>query len=198
MSLSTQWELALRPGDLLELNRAHEAVVAALATAAADHHNPAIATSSSAAQDSSHFNHGSAAASRGLWVVACVVSMDHAFSPPLMTVAFAVPAAESSAPAQAAGQPAPALISAVPALATLPVVSADKDACVRLGTHITRDKATHMFKPEIFARAGIVLPTCSTVASFVDAAATTPGGDSGAASSLPLPQASAGGREGVA
>lgn len=178
-TLSSPWELALRPGDLVELNRAHPSVVAALTAASAS-----TAQSSLAPVASPAAHHGAAAASRGLWVVGCVVAMDHGFLPPLMTVAFAVPAA-AAADAPLGGSSSQQL-GAVPALATLPVISAEKDACVRLGTHITRDKALYMFKQEIFERAGIVLPPAPHSPAFVE---TEAGTASARAAALPLPPA---------
>lgn len=177
MSLSEPWEFALRPGDLVELNRAHPAVVAALSAAATSSAGSGALTP--AAVPSSAAHHSSAAASRGLWVVGCIVSMDHSSLPPLMTVAFAVPAA--AAEAAAGGQQQ---VGAVPALATLPVISAEKDACVRLGTHITRDKAIYMFKQEIFERAGISLPPAPHGPSFAE---TEAGISSARSAALPLP-----------
>ena len=177
MSLSEPWELALRPGDFVELNRAHPAVVEALAAVASVSSTspaPALAT------PALHSGHGHAAASRGLWVVGCVVAMDHAYHPPLMTVAFAVPSAVDTAAPPASGQQ----LGAVPALATLPVISAAKDACVRLGTHITRDKALYMFKQEIFERAGIALPPAPRSPAFVESEA---GLASSRVAALPLP-----------
>ena len=52
---------------------------------AATHHNLNLAIATASSQDSNYFNHGAAAASRGPWVAACVVSTGHAFSPPLTT-----------------------------------------------------------------------------------------------------------------